>query len=363
MPLIWCAISSHGYGHAAQVVPVLNALAHRVPDLHAMLRTQVPASFFLHRLLLPHTLSPMAMDVGCVQDGPLTIDVARTWAEHIRFHRGWNQKLDTEVRALREAQPALVLSDISPLAIAAARQTGIRAAAIGSLTWDVILEPYVTHNPAERTAQTEVLNQIRGAYAQTDLMVRLTPGLPMPACPLVKDVGPLVQPVTANRTGLRQAVGAAADERVAVVAFGGIPLHALPIERMEAMAGWQFVVSGPVPAGCRRIRSAESLPFPFGVTLVSGDLILTKPGYSTVVEAVEHQVLVVYVRRYNFADEEGLVRYLHRYGRGIELEAGAFAKGNWEGAFEQAVRLDCPPEGLPEARGAIDAAALLAEYF
>ena len=26
MPYIWCAISGHGYGHAAQVVPVLNAL-------------------------------------------------------------------------------------------------------------------------------------------------------------------------------------------------------------------------------------------------------------------------------------------------------------------------------------------------
>ena len=27
MPVVWCSISGHGFGHAAQVVPILNELA------------------------------------------------------------------------------------------------------------------------------------------------------------------------------------------------------------------------------------------------------------------------------------------------------------------------------------------------
>src|SRR5438477_10008888 len=58
MPLIWCAISGHGYGHAAQVVPVLNALGALVPGLTAVLRTTVPSSFFRDLLTIQWELSP-----------------------------------------------------------------------------------------------------------------------------------------------------------------------------------------------------------------------------------------------------------------------------------------------------------------
>ncbi len=363
MSLIWCAISSHGYGHAAQVVPVLNALARRIGRLCAILRTQVPSTFFEGRLTLPYTVSPAAQDVGCVQDGPLTIDIARTWTEHERFHESWDSRLEAEAQAMVEARPSLILSDISPLAIAAGRRAGIRTAALGSLTWDMVLEPYLSHAAPARQEQTGILNQIRGAYREAALMIRLSPGLPMPAFLLVKDVGPLVQSVAPQRVELRERLGVAAGERVAVVAFGGIPLTSLPIARMEEMAGWQFVVSGTVPSGCRRIRSAEALPFAFGTTLISGNVIVTKPGYSTVVEAVHHQVPVVYVRRYNFADEEGLVRYLHRHGRGLELEREAFQQGWWGDALSAVLRQPAPTEPAPEPRGAVEAAELLAGFF
>ena len=70
MPLIWCSISGHGYGHAAQVAPVLNALGRLVPNLTAILRTTVPAGFFESRLSIPWQLSAAQQDVGCIQDGP-----------------------------------------------------------------------------------------------------------------------------------------------------------------------------------------------------------------------------------------------------------------------------------------------------
>ena len=119
MPLIWCYISGHGYGHAAQVVPVLNALGRLVPDLSAILRTTVPAGFFEPRLDIPWQLKVGQQDIGCIQDGPLKIDVSRTWAAHSVLHSDWQQKIEAEAALIRSAGPACVLSDISHLGIAA----------------------------------------------------------------------------------------------------------------------------------------------------------------------------------------------------------------------------------------------------
>ncbi|MEK6633600.1 MAG: hypothetical protein AABY94_09780, partial [Nitrospirota bacterium] len=82
MPLIWSAISAHGYGHAAQVVPVLNELGKQIPSLRVILRTNVPRHFFESRMTVPWELRPAQMDIGCLQHGPLTMDWDATWQAH-----------------------------------------------------------------------------------------------------------------------------------------------------------------------------------------------------------------------------------------------------------------------------------------
>src|SRR2546426_9194245 len=154
----------------------------------------------------------------------------------------------------------------------------------------------------------------------------------MEAFRTIVDVGPVAELTTPAPSLLRAVVGAEAHERVALVAFGGIALDGLPFERLARMNGYRFVVSEPVPDGTERIRSSASIPMAFSSLLASADLIVTKPGYSTVVKAVAYRTPVVYVRRYNFADEAVLVDYLHRYGRAVELSAGDFSSGLWGGA-------------------------------
>jgi hypothetical protein len=89
---------------------------------------------------------------------------------------------------------------------------------------------------------------------------------------------------------------------------------------------------------------------------------MTKPGYGTIVEAVALQQPVVYIRRYNFADEPPLVDYLHRYGRGVELSFDDFTQGSWEAALQHT--LDIPlPSVPPPPTGATMAAKILATYL
>src|SRR2546427_7593211 len=339
MKRIWCAISSHGLGHAAQAVPVLNELGRRVSGLMAILRTSVPARFFEASLKIAWEVSEAEQDVGCVQHGPMRIDVAATWEKHRRFHEQWENKVAAEVRAIRSCKPALVLADIPYLAIEASARAEVPAVGLCNLSWDGILK--LLQEP-ERHEQVDMIRRIQESYSLADLMIRIAPGIPMEAFRTIVDVGPVAELTTPAPSLLRAVVGAEAHERVALVAFGGIALDGLPFERLARMNGYRFVVSEPVPDGTERIRSSASIPMAFSSLLASADLIVTKPGYSTVVKAVAYRTPVVYVRRYNFADEAVLVDYLHPHGRAGGLSVGDFPNGPGGGA-PPAGRAATPP--------------------
>jgi hypothetical protein len=365
MKRIWCSISSHGFGHAAQVIPVLNELGRRVSGLTAILRTRVPARFFEANLQIAWEVSEAEQDVGCVQHGPLRIDVAATWAEHRRFHEQWEDKVAAEVHAIRSGKPALVLADISYFAIEAAARSEVSAVGLCNLSWDGILKVFFKLG---RQEQVDVIRRIQESYRLADLMIRIAPGIPMEAFRTIVDVGPVTELATPDPSLLRAVVGADSHERVVLVAFGGIALDGLPFDRLARMNGYRFVVSGPVPDESERIRSSASIPMAFGPLLASADLIVTKPGYSTVVTAVAYRKPVVYVRRYNFADEAVLVDYLHRYGRAVELSAGDFASGRWEDALREAgdrfATRGTDFKSVPPApTGATEAAYLLMKYL
>jgi len=359
MPLIWCSISGHGLGHASQVIPVLNELGTLVPDLTVVLRTTVPEWIFQQRLHVPFEIEAVEQDVGCIQDGPLYIDVEKTWQAYREFHRHWKQRLTGETEAIRRRAPRLLLSDISYLAIDAGAHAGVDTVAVSSLSWDSILEGL----SGSQDADPALIRRITDSYGRTDLMVRVAPGLDMPAFRHVVDVGPIVDSLTPNKPAVREAADIREDECLVVIGFGGIPVTSLPWQHIDHLTGYRFIVPGEVPADTHRIVSADRLPFTFRTIMASADVLMTKPGYASSVEAVAMGTPVIYVRRYNFGDETTLVKYLHRYGRGIELPVEQFSNGQWQHALEHAMKLPSPLESPPPPTGQRDAALILARYF
>lgn len=360
MPLIWAAISGHGFGHAAQVVPVLNALGRLVPNLRALLRTTVPAAFFKDRLTIPWEVSVVQQDIGCVQNGPMTIDVEATWREHNRFHSSWEERLQTEIDAMRIAAPNVVLADTPYLALAAGKAAAIPTIALVSLTWDLVLSEYTAPPSIDRQA---ILQSIRQAYVQADLALRIAPAPKMESFQRVIDIGPIAEPASSAREQLITLLALSPGERTVLVGFGGIQLTSVPFETLESLSGYRFLFDGPVLQDSTRVISTKSLPFSFKALMASVDIIVTKPGYGTIVEAVALQTPVVYVRRYNFADEQSLVEYLHRYGRGIELSMDDFMTGQWDQALREVCEMPPPQTIPPPPTGATEAAALLAPYL
>jgi hypothetical protein len=359
MPTIWSAISGHGYGHAAQVVPVLNALAKLIPNLHAVLRTTVPASFFRDRLTIPWDLQAVQQDVGCIQHGPLEIHVPATWQAHAQFHAEWEQRVEEEAAAIQVAAPAVILADTPYLAASAGNTAGVPVVALANFTWIEALTPFVDPKQPDHEA---ILETMRHSYRHANLALRIAPGLALADFSNVVDIGPIAETVPSQRVTIRRKLGMREDERLVLLAFGGIPLNTLPWEQMDRIKGYHFIVSSVPIRPSPRIHVASTIAQSFSTLMASVDLVMTKPGYGTIAEAVALGVPVVYVRRYNFADEAPLVEFLHRHGRGYELTLTDFHSGNWEPAFDAIARTDASIHP-PAATGPLDAAHFLTSYF
>ena len=339
-------------------MPVLNQLGRHVPRLSAVLRTTVPATFFEERLTIPWSLQSRQQDVGCIQKGPLSIDVPATWEAHRRFHDGWEARVSDEMRAMKAAGPAVILADTPYLAVSAARRSGIPSVVLANLTWSEVL----TALDESSVEHENLIGTMRHCYGDADMALRVAPGLPLSGISRVVDIGPIAEPASSERERLRSHLGIRGSDQLVLVGFGGIPLETLPWDHMAQMRGYQFLIDGLPAAPFARVHSLSPIPFSFKAALASVDVVMTKPGYGTVLEAIALGLPVVYVRRYNFADESPLVEFLHQHGQGQELRRDDFFSGNWRPALEAlGGRRNTPRPSL--LTGAAEAAKALVPYF
>ena len=106
------------------------------------------------------------VDTGMVQIDSLRLDTA----ESVRQARAFMTRLRRSRRTLkpaflRDARVDLVVADIPPLGLAAARRAGVPAIGVSNFTWDWIYSAYPD--------TADLVDAIGRAYADADLALRL----------------------------------------------------------------------------------------------------------------------------------------------------------------------------------------------
>ncbi len=346
MTVVWCSISAHGFGHAAQIIPILNELGSAIDDVYVILRTCVPPPIFQEYLRVKWEVQPVPQDVGCIQQGPLDIDIAGTWKAHQAFHHSWMERVSQEAKEMKAEHVKIVLSNISYLALAGACQADIPGVAIASLSWDQVLHPYIQSTNVEHQV---CYDHIRREYARARDLIRLHPGIEMPAFPSMHDTGPSFPVAPESSQNIKDILGMNRGDKLVLIAFGGVQLTSLPIEQMESCQGFHFLAGGVTfDLSATRVHDIANIQMPFGELMRQADVIMTKPGYATIVTAVHYDIPLVYVRRHNFADEDSLVQYAHHYGRAIEMTRQNFESGAWEEALQTVLTLPASPLTPPQ---------------
>lgn len=351
------AVSGHGYGHVAQVAPVVNALAQRRTGLRLTLYSAAPEYILHNRFRVPFGQVHGDPDIGAVMDSALAVNVGRTAAAYAEFHRHWDASVEEESQRLQALAPDLVLADVPYRVLAAAARAAIPAVALCSLNWADIFQHYC----GAVAGADAIHRQIVEAYNDAEQFLCPEPSMPMPGIRNRRAVAPIAWPVADGaRRRLRQRLGRYADRRLVLVTLGGIET-ANPMPRWPEDPELCYLVPRAWEMRRPGFVAVENLGLHFSDVLAGCDAVVTKPGYNTMVEAACAGVPVLYAPRADWPEAPCLVRWLERHGRCIAIEKEVLDCGGI--GPQLASLLQQPAPAAPAADGARQAAAILADYL
>jgi hypothetical protein len=347
------AVSGHGYGHLAQVAPVVNRLRQLQPDLRLTVMSDLPYAVLYARLDGDFSYIACEVDAVIRMHSAWLVDVpasCRAWHE---FHRDWAAGVQREIERLRELAPDLLLADIPYRLLLAAQQVDIPAVALCSLNWADIHAAYCDGD-AEHAAIRE---QMRAGYAAAEQFLAPAPALPMPELDNVCTIGPIARIGLIRRDEIRLRLKCSADSRLVLVALGGIE-SPLPLANWPRTEQVIWVFDRALPSDRDDFVDSTRLKLPFIDLLASVDAVLTKPGYGTYAEAVCNATPLLTLARPDWPETPYLNTWAAAHGRLAEIKPAAFQRGEFAGALD-ALWLQAPPATIPVPTGVGEAAERL----
>ncbi len=325
------AITPHGFGHAAQLAPVLNALRRRVPDIALTLVTTLPESFLRERVEGEFRYVEHASDFGLVMHSALAIDLDASAERYRALHEHWESQVDDEARFLEAQQADLVLADVPYLTLAGAERVGVPAFALCSLNWADIYRHYFRDRPEG----ARVLAQMEAAYASAQRFFRPEPSMPMDFLDNRQAVGPIARRGTDCRQQLNERLGLSRHDALVLVAPGGVDTR-FPIERWPVGQGIRWLVGDNWQIEHPDVRHLSQTGLSFTDVLASCDGVLGKCGYGTVAECVVNGTPMLYIPRPDWPEEQTLLDWLAAHDAAVRVDPAQVQSGALRGVVEQA---------------------------
>jgi L-arabinokinase len=352
-------VSGHGFGHTSRIVQVIHALVRRRPDATIIVKTSAPRRLYDRAVGRPFEFMEMACDTGMAQVDSVRIDVAESLRQAEDFQAKLPDLASAEASFLSERAARVVVGDIPPLAFQAAAEAGIPSIAIGNFTWDWIYEAY----PAE--SLPPFVEDIRNTYRLARRALRL----PMAGgfCGLegvTRDIPFIARRSHREPDDVRRAVGLLPrhlDKPLVLASFGGYGIEGLDTGTIAGLSDYRIAITdsprkGPrlqPDAGLLHLseRHLERAGLRYEDLVRAADVVVTKPGYGIISEAIANDTAILYTSRGHFVEYDVLVKEMPRYLRAEFIDQGNLLRGNWAPALEKLLNQPPPPE-KPAMNGA-----------
>jgi hypothetical protein len=306
-------VSGHGFGHAVRTATVLRAVRALDPALGIAVVTSSPENVFRQAVGPGLVFRRERTDVGLVQRGALVIDTRATREAGEAFERDLPVRVAREAAWLREIGASVVVADVPPLALLAAVRAEVPAIAITNFSWDWIYRHLARHEPG----LTAAADAARQAYSHCKLLLELPFAGDLSAFPRRQPI-PLVArqpPVTREEGRRRLGLG---PEPAVLLSFGGLGLPGLDFQVLAGLEGYQFLsepASSSAPPNLRILHPADlaARGLDYLGAIAAADVVVTKPGYGIVSDAIACRTRMVYTERGDFPEYPILVEEMVRW--------------------------------------------------
>jgi hypothetical protein len=323
MPRLCFYVTSHGFGHGARVQAVVERLLAE-PDWTIEVRSSVPRELFAWLLQDRCRQTARTLEPGVVQLDSVRHDLAATlhgWREHLAQAPAL---VASEAAHLRASGAALVVSDPSPVACAAARTAGLPVLLLGNFTWDWILEEYTGLEPGFAA----VVTAIRELQSAASAYLRLPMSVPSGAFASEIEVPLVARQPRRCRGEVRAQLGVNEEQILILLSFGGLGLAELHVDRAAGHDHVRYLWDRG-PARPPYLLSAAGLDLHYPDLIGAADLVLTKPGYGIFSEAIAACTPVAFIPRSGFREAPVLESYLQQNWPCLRLPTASLADGSW----------------------------------
>ena len=359
-PHLLVAISSHGYGHLAQVSPAINALqdlscATDTAPFELTVRSALPHEQIARRIHRPFDLDIGSDDFGMVMHDALRVDLIQSLQRYDALHRHWDDEVNRLAAHLCAQHVSAVLADAPYLTLAAAQAAGIPAVAICSLNWADILERCVAQDPSALQQANlsgarfqTILADMQAAYASAAIMLQPEPAIKTTRF-TTQTIEPVVQtPPPPARKHLISAIGQQihvdrlADEPLIVLtSMGGI---ALPLDPRQWPTTCRtrpviYIIAGHQTPACPHVVSIDIERHGFSHLLASCDAVLTKPGYGMFVESRACGKPMLYIDRDTWPESQCLEDWAAHHTHAIKLSRQQLVDGDFAAELDELMGL------------------------
>ncbi|PIE83542.1 MAG: hypothetical protein CSA09_01450 [Candidatus Contendobacter odensis] len=348
-PCLYVALSGHGFGHLAQVAPVLNELQRRHPKIRLVVQTIIPEVFLNARIMGNFSVVSEASDFGMLMVDALTARVADSLEAYRVCHASWDARLDRQTQIMQAAKPDVLLADIPYLGLAAAARLQIPSLALCSLNWADILCGYCQSEPDVADLCAPMLDAYNSAVA----FLQPTPSMPMPQLSNTQSIGVIAAPGQERRVDIDRQLGLRGGETLILMGLGGVDMRP-PLETWPVLPSVHWLLPPTWDVARSDMFTWDRLIDCSMLDLIcSCDVLVTKPGYGAFTEAACNGTRVLFVERDDWPEEPWLSRWLLAYGNAVKISRQQLTSGDLAEPLQQLLaqpaRAKVVPTGVAEA--------------
>lgn len=358
-PTLVAYVSGHGFGHSVRTATVLAAVRALDPSWRIAVVTSGPEVVFRQAVADGLLFRTERADVGLIQKGALVIDTAATAAECQAFARALPARVEREAAWLREVGARLVMGDIPPLAFLAAARAGLPGVGLSNFSWDWIYRHLAGHEPGLAAAADDAA----AAYAHATRLLELPFAGDLAAFPRRTPIPLVVRRPSVTRPEARRRLGLGMAPAV-LLSFGGLGLPGLEFSVLSKLRSFQFLsepTGSDAPPNVRVMSLADLAAH--GLTyldlVAAADVVVTKPGYGIVSDAIACRTRMVYTERGDFPEYPILVGEMTRWLPAVHISNADLLGGHLRPALDAVLAAPFPDP--PRMDGAAEAARALLE--
>jgi hypothetical protein len=324
-------ITGHGYGHSVRSNQVIRRLLELDSGLKIHVRTTAPDSLF-HNPLAPVTYSRRSTDVGIVQRDSLEMDVGETLKACQALHDRVPQTIEEETTFVRQNQIDLVIGDIPPLCFEIAARVKIPSVAIANFTWSFIYRAYIEEHPGFMP----LIDEMESYYRKAALALALPYACGMDVFPKPEPIPWIARTSCLTKKEARVKFALSDSAIIVLLSFGGLGLKRVPWERLKQRGEFFFVATGKANIQEDNISVLPGVQRQYEDLVRAVDVVVTKPGYGIVADALAHRVPVLYTDRGDFPEYPFLAQALSDLANAEYIPQEEMLSGNI-GAYLHAV--------------------------